>query len=80
MTADEIMHILEAEIVVGDNLEKVVNRACACDLLSEVLTCMCKDSILLTNLTHIQTVYVADMVDATVICYMRGKKLQDNVI
>jgi len=80
VTISEIMDVLEAEMVVGDALEEVVHRACACDLLSEVLRCMCKDSILLTNLAHIQTVHVADMVDAIAICYMRSKKPQDDTV
>ena len=80
MTISEIIDVLEAEIVGGGALEKVVYRACACDLLSEVLRCMSKDSVLLTNLTHIQTVHVADMVDAIAICYMRSKKPQDDTV
>lgn len=80
MTISEIKDILEAEIVVGDELEKVLDSACACDLLSDVLRCTTKDSILLTNLTHQQTVRVADMVDAFAICFMRGKKPQDDTV
>ncbi len=80
MTISEIMDVLEAEMVTGGALEKVVHKACACDLLSEVLRCMCKDSILLTNLIHIQTVHVADTVDAIAICYMRSKKPQDDTV
>ena len=80
MTISEIIDVLEAEIVGGGTLEKVIHRACACDLLSEVLRCMSKDSILLTNLTHVQTVHVADMVDAIAICYMRSKKPRDDTV
>ncbi len=80
MTISEIIDVLEAEIVGGGSLEKVVHRACACDLLSEVLRCMSKDSILLTNLTHVQTVHVADMVDAIAICYTRSKKPNDDAV
>ena len=80
MTISEIIDVLEAEIVGGGSLEKVIHRACACDLLSEVLRCMSKDSILLTNLTHIQTVHVADMVDAIAICYTRSKKPKDDTV
>ena len=80
MTISEIIDVLEAEIVGGGALEKVIHRACACDLLSEVLRCMSKDSILLTNLTHIQTVHVADMVDAVAICYTRSKKPRDDTV
>ena len=80
VTISEIRDILEAEIVVGDELEKVLDSACACDLLSDVLRCTNKDSILLTNLTHLQTVRVADMVDASAICFMRGRKPQKDTI
>jgi len=80
VTISEIIDVLEAEIVGGGSLEKVIHRACACDLLSEVLRCMSKDSILLTNLTHIQTVHVADMVDAIAICYTRSKKPKDDTV
>jgi len=80
VTVSEIRDILEAEIVVGDELEKVLDSACACDLLSDVLRCTTKGSILLTNLTHQQTVRVADMVDAFAICFMRGRKPQKDTI
>jgi len=80
MTLNKVSRILEAEIIVGDDSEKVIHKACACDLLSEVLRCMCKGCILLTNLTHLQTVHVADIVDAVAICYMRSKKPQDDAV
>ncbi|MCK5547941.1 MAG: hypothetical protein KAI64_02935, partial [Thermoplasmata archaeon] len=34
----------------------------------------------LTNLAHSQTVRVADMVDATAVCFMRKRKPQDDTI
>ncbi len=80
MTISEIRDILEAEIIVGDASEKVVHGVCASDLLSEVLTYKSKACILLTNLTHKQTVHVADIVDAAAICFMRGKRPQDDTI
>jgi len=74
MTIDEVKSILEAEVI-GDGVPgAVVLRACACDLLSNVLRCITGEKgILLTNLTNLQTVRVAEMVDATAICFMHGK-------
>ena len=80
MTINEITAIIEADII-NHVPEAVVLRACACDMLSDVLRCVSGEkAILLTNLTHAQTVRVAEMVDATAVCFMRGKKPADDVI
>ena len=81
MVLGEIKDLLEAEVITGDALEKDIQIVCACDLLSNVLRCVrISGSILLTSLTHPQTVRVADMVDATAICFLRNKKPQDETI
>jgi predicted transcriptional regulator len=81
MTIDEITEIIEADIIINHAPEVVVLRACACDMLSDVLRCVSEEkSILLTNLTHAQTVRVAEMVDATAVCFMRGKMPMDDAV
>lgn len=81
MTIAEIASILEAELIGHVPPETVVLRACACDMLSDVLRCITDEkAILLTNRTHIQTVRVAEMVDATAVCFMRGKRPGDYAI
>ncbi len=40
MILSEVKDILEAKIIVGDASQKAIDRACACDLLSEVLRCI----------------------------------------
>ena len=75
MTIREIRSIIEADVVGSADDETVVLRACACDLLSTVLRCVTGErTILLTNLTHRQTVRVAEMVDAVAVCFMRGRR------
>ncbi|NOY82019.1 MAG: hypothetical protein GXP31_13565 [Kiritimatiellaeota bacterium] len=81
MTVADVKAALDAEIIGAGDPETVVLRACACDLLSDVLRCVTREkAILLTNLTHLQTVRVAEMVDAAAVCYMRGKRPGDDVI
>lgn len=81
MTIGEIMEIIEADVVSNSAPEAVVLKACACDLLSDVLRCVTGEkAILLTNLTHAQTVRVAEIVDATAVCFMRGKKPTDDAV
>ena len=76
MTITEAADIMEAEVLCpGAEKDGVVLQACACDLLSDVLRCVSgPKTMLLTNLTHPQTVRVAEIVDATAVCFMRGKK------
>ena len=81
MTIGEITEIIEADVIGDSAPGTVVLRACACDLLSDVLRCASEGNvILLTNLTHIQTVRVAEIVDAKAVCFMRGKKPTDDAV
>ncbi len=81
MTIAEITEIIEADVISDGAPGTVVLRACACDLLSDVLRCASEGNvILLTNLTHIQTVRVAEIVDAVAVCFMRGKKPADEAV
>ncbi len=81
MTMAEITSIIEAEVIGQDIPGTVVLRASACDLLSDVLRCVTGGkAILLTNLTHLQTVRVAEIVDAAAVCFMRGKRPGDDAI
>ena len=81
MTISEITELIDADVIGNGAMDAVVLRACACDLLSDVLRCISGEkAILLTNLTHAQTVRVAEMVDATAVCFMRGKAPTDDAI
>ncbi|MFQ5799690.1 MAG: hypothetical protein ACE5H0_13500 [Bacteroidota bacterium] len=75
MTLEEVKRILEAEVIVGSNLEKInVAMGCGADLMSDVLAFSKKGTLLLTGLTNAQVVRTSDMVDIVAICFVRGKK------
>lgn len=81
MKLKEIRKILEADLLTGDNkLEMDVKYAFGCDLMSDVLALVNKDTILLTGLTNIQTVRTSEMMDIKCIIYVRGKVPDASVI
>lgn len=81
MNLEDMTKILEAEVIVGgDLLHKEVKMVCGCDLMSDVLSFVKSESILLTGLTNPQVVRTAEMADLQAICFVRGKKpLQETI-
>jgi predicted transcriptional regulator len=74
MTLEEVKKILEAEVVVGSDLDKIhVATGCGADLMSDVLSFTRKGALLLTGLTNAQVVRTSDMADVRAICFVRGK-------
>ena len=47
---------------------------CGCDLMSDVLSFIKPNSLLLTGLTNPQVIRTAEMADIKAICFIRGKK------
>lgn len=81
MTIEKVKEILEAEIITGlDNQEMEVEVGCASDLMSDVLAFAKPDSILLTGLTNPQVIRTVEMADIKAICFIRGKKPDENTI
>lgn len=82
MNLVEIKEILEAKVIVGASLEREIEMVYAGDLMSDVLTYVgiWSHSLLLTNLTHSQTVRTAEMAEIPVICFVRGKRPRDLTI
>jgi predicted transcriptional regulator len=75
MKLKDIERILGAEVIAGaDLLERDVEMVCGSDLMSDVLSFMKSESLLLTGLTNPQVVRTADMADLTAVCFVRGKK------
>ena len=75
MRLDEAQRILEADVFVGDNLQRIeVEMGCGADLMSDVLSFAKKDALLLTGLTNVQVVRTCEMTEVTAICFVRGKK------
>jgi predicted transcriptional regulator len=81
MTLDDIKRILEARVIVGNDLMgQDVVMACGSDLMSDVLSFVKSGSLLLTGLTNPQVVRTAEMADLAAICFVRGKKPDEDTI
>lgn len=81
MTLKEIADIIDAEIIVGDDLvDENVVAGCGCDLMSDVLSFIKSDTLLLTGLTNAQVVRTAEMADIPAICFVRDKSPMDETI
>ncbi|MBN2592724.1 MAG: hypothetical protein JXA81_04385 [Sedimentisphaerales bacterium] len=75
MILEDIKKILEAEVIVGDELlSRNIKMACGCDLMSDVLSFVKSGSLLLTGLTNPQVVRTAEMADLAAVCFVRGKR------
>jgi predicted transcriptional regulator len=75
MILEDIRRILDASVIVGDDLlSKDVVMACGSDLMSDVLSFVKSEALLLTGLTNPQVVRTAEMADLAAICFVRGKK------
>jgi len=81
MTLEEVKEILKAEVIIGsDNLQMELKMGCGCDLMSDVLAFIKSESLLLTGLTNKQVIRTAEMADIKAICFVRGKKPDEETI
>ncbi|MCK5342080.1 MAG: hypothetical protein KAR20_01680 [Candidatus Heimdallarchaeota archaeon] len=82
MITQNIKEILSAEVVCGEKfLDKDLKMGCGCDLMSHVLAhIQHENTLLLTGLTNPQVIYTADAVDIQVICFVRGKRPDEDTI
>jgi len=77
----EISEILEATVVVGaGDPDREVQMACGSDLMSDVLSFIKPDALLLTGLTNAQVVRTAEMAEISSICFVRGKQPQRETV
>jgi len=75
MTLTEIKNILECEVLNGDSLDDAeIKTVCGCDLMSDVLSYVKPNALLLTGLIQPQTIRTAEIVDIKTICFVRGKR------
>jgi len=75
MKVREIVRLLDAEIITGDEqLDGIdVERCFSADLMSDVLARSHNNGILITGLANIQAVRTADIADIRAVCIVRGK-------
>lgn len=81
MKLTEISRVIEANFIgnITDS-DKEIRRVCGCDLMSDVLSFIKSDALLLTGLTNLQVVRTAEMADVAAICFVRGKRPPDETI
>lgn len=81
MKLKDIVEILGAEVIAGaDLLGEDIKMACGSDLMSDVLAFAKSDSLLLTGLTNPQVVRTSEMADLKAVCFVRGKKPDQETI
>ena len=75
MKLNEIREILEAEVLVGEDLlDQEVKMVAGADLLSDVLAVTMPGALLLTGQTNPQVVRTAEVADLAAVCFVRGKR------
>ena len=73
---NKIVDLLNGEVLCGNSeLDKTVSYGFASDLLSDVLTLVNTNVLLLTGLCNIQTIRTAEMAEINIIVFVRGKKV-----
>lgn len=81
MKLSDVVRILNAEVLCGgDRLDVELVAAFAGDLMSDVLAFAAPRTLLLTGLTNAQAVRTAEVIDAQVIVFVRGKRPVDPIV
>lgn len=76
-----IKQILDAEVITGGELLDIeINSGFGCDLMSDSLCFSRPECLLITGLTNIQIIRVADMIEAKAILFVRGKRPGQEII
>ncbi len=78
MTQQEIARIIDGEILLPT--EAKVHFGVASDLMSDVLTLDGDDIVLLTGLVNVQAIRTAEMADIPLVVFLRGKKVDSEII
>lgn len=81
MTADRIAKLINGTIVYGSSEDlREVHFGVAADLMSEILTLMHDDMLLITGLSSVQAVHTAIISEIGHILLVRGKKAEKKMI
>lgn len=81
MRIAEVADEIKGRIVCGNDFaDRDVSRACASDLLSDVLTLNKHGILLITGLSNLQTIRVAEVAEIFCIVLVRNKKASPDMI
>ena len=81
MNAREIIKILDAAVLLDSgNLDIEIVSGCGSDMMSDVLAFVKGKSALLTGLTNLHVVRTAEITEAPLIIFVRGKIPPEDVV
>ena len=81
MKLKKVKDIVEADVLCcQDQLEMELKMVCGSDLMSDVLAFIKSGSLLMTGLTNAQVVRTSEMAEIVAICFVRGKRPQQETI
>jgi predicted transcriptional regulator len=81
MLIKEIKEILDAELLVGDELlDTEVHTACGSDMMSDVLAFVKDQAVLITGLLNQQAIRTAAMMDMVCVVFVRGKRPDNDIL
>lgn len=81
MKVSEIMEILKATVLVGDDqLDNEIVAAGAADLMDDILAALAEGSVLLTGVTNEQVLRTAKIAGVGAIVFVRGKMPGDSLL
>lgn len=77
----DVQKALEAEMTEGTEKDSIeIQCACGADLMSDVMAFVKDQVLLMTGLINIQVIRTALLMDIQAICFVRGKKPNDEMI
>ena len=79
MTAEEIANTVQGELVCASEKKCDITTACGSDMMSDVMAFYHDGGLLITGLINIQVVRTASLLDLAGICFVRGKKITDEM-
>jgi len=74
MKLSEIIEVLEADVLCGDDFSVEISTACGSDLMSDALAFVKEQGMLLTGLMNPQAIRTAEMLDMKCVAFVRGKR------
>ena len=81
MTLQEVKEILDAEVLCGEHLlDREVDHAFACDLISEMLAFAGSHTLLITSLTNPHIIHTAEVMDAVGVVFVGDRKPDEELI
>lgn len=81
MKIQEICHLLSATVLAGhESLDGEVLSACASDLMSDILSYVKNQTVLLTGLNNVHVIKMAEFLEVTAIVFVGGRIPADEVV